>query len=133
MAFACRHVASWRYAAVEDQLINKLNPDWNSRYSTGLTGKTFGGPVLSNHPNSKQSGQREMFYVYENWQAGPRKAVIHHASCGYCNDGEGKAGGYDPRHAQWHGPYNTIDQARSASQALPGVVVRRECRCVLAA
>jgi len=26
-----------------------------------------------------------MFYIYENWQAGPRKEVIHDGSCGHCN------------------------------------------------
>ena len=25
------------------------------------------------------------FYIYENWQAGPRKAVIHVGNCGFCN------------------------------------------------
>ena len=70
------------------------------------------------------------FYVYENWQAGPHKAVIHRDTCGHCNNGHGRAGGYDPRHARWHGPYETIDLANAASQGLPGVTVRREDRCV---
>ena len=69
------------------------------------------------------------FYIYENWQAGPHKAVIHRGSCGYCNDGRGRAGGYDRRHAQWYGPYETIDFARAASGLLPGVTVRRKDRC----
>ncbi len=54
------------------------------------------------------------YYIYENWQAGPHKAVIHVGSCGFCNDGEGRAGGYDPRHAKWLGPYETLDAARNA-------------------
>jgi len=70
------------------------------------------------------------FYIYENWQAGPHKAVIHQGSCGHCNEGAGRAGGYDPRHAQWHGPFETIQEARTVSTGLHGVVVRREDRCI---
>ena len=70
------------------------------------------------------------YYIYENWQAGPHKAVIHVGDCGFCNDGKGRAGGYDPRHAKWHGPYGTVKLARVASSGLPGVVVQREHRCV---
>jgi len=72
----------------------------------------------------------DKFYIYENWQAGPRKAVIHRGSCGHCKDGEGVAGGYDPHHAEWHGPYNDLTAARQASSALPHVINRSECRCV---
>jgi len=35
----------------------------------------------------------DKFYIYENWQAGPHKAVIHRGSCGHCNNGQGKTGG----------------------------------------
>jgi hypothetical protein len=52
------------------------------------------------------------FHVYENWQAGPRKSVIHEGSCGFCKDGQGRAGGYDPAHAQWHGPFDDLTAAR---------------------
>lgn len=31
------------------------------------------------------------FYIYENWQAGPHKAVLHTGPCGHCNDGQGFA------------------------------------------
>jgi len=70
------------------------------------------------------------FYVYQNWQAGPHKAVIHRGECAFCNDGQGRSGGYDPRHVMWHGPFTTIDDARQAARALRGVIVHRECRCV---
>jgi hypothetical protein len=69
----------------------------------------------------------DRFYIYENWQAGPRKAKIHRGSCRYCNDGRGRAGGYDPGHAQWHGPYDDLESARAASNALRNIVVRSEC------
>ncbi len=69
------------------------------------------------------------YYIYENWQAGPHKAVVHIGSCGYCNEGKGRAGGYDPAHARWHGPYETLELARSQQSRLP-VAERKECRCV---
>jgi hypothetical protein len=31
------------------------------------------------------------YYVYENWQAGPHKSVIHSDECGFCNHGAGPA------------------------------------------
>lgn len=69
------------------------------------------------------------YYVYENWQAGPHKTVTHVGSCGFCNWGKGRAGGYDPRHAKWHGPFDTLQAARTLSGSLPGVVNRTEHRC----
>jgi hypothetical protein len=56
------------------------------------------------------------FYVYENWQAGPHKTVIHEGSCGFCNHGAGRAGGYDPSHAEWHGPFITEAAAEAFSE-----------------
>src|SRR5437016_2251898 len=74
------------------------------------------------------------FYVYENWQAGPHKTVIHPGSCGFCNDGRGRAGGYDPAHAKWHpgGPsrFETLQEAHDFADSLPGVVERHEHSCV---
>lgn len=71
-----------------------------------------------------------MFWIYENWHAGPHKAVIHRGDCGCCNDGAGRGGGYDPRHAQWHGPFDTLAVAEGASAALFAVVIRVRHRCV---
>ena len=28
-----------------------------------------------------------MLYLYENWQAGPHKTVLHRGSCAFCNNG----------------------------------------------
>lgn len=69
------------------------------------------------------------FFIYENWQAGPHKAVIHAGSCGYCKEGHGLAGGSDPGHGKWHGPFNNLEDAHRA-QALMTVDVRKECSCV---
>src|SRR5712692_6747608 len=66
-----------------------------------------------------------MFYIYENWQAGPHKTVIHEGSCASCNEGTGRAGGYDRRHASWHGPYRTLEDAREAASAVAQAVVKK--------
>ncbi len=66
------------------------------------------------------------YYIYENWRAGPHKAVIHNGSCGHCNNGSGRAGGYDPKNAEWHGPYETLALVRSAQKGL-SVKVLEEC------
>jgi 4-hydroxy-tetrahydrodipicolinate synthase len=70
------------------------------------------------------------FYVYENWAAGPHKAVLHRASCGQCSSGKGRPSGHDPNHSKWHGPYGNLIAAREASHQMPGVLIRSECKCV---
>jgi hypothetical protein len=70
------------------------------------------------------------FFIYENWQAGPHKAGVHRGKCGHCNHGTGKAGGYNPSHASWHGPYADLAAARRASAAMANVIEGAECRCV---
>ena len=70
------------------------------------------------------------FYVYENWLAGPHKAVLHRSSCGQCNHGKGRPSGHDVNHARWHGPYPTLADARQASQTMQGVLIRSECKCI---
>jgi 4-hydroxy-tetrahydrodipicolinate synthase len=70
------------------------------------------------------------FYVYENWAAGPHKAMLHRASCGQCVSGKGRPAGHDPNHSRWHGPYSNIAEAREATHQMPGVLIRSECKCV---
>jgi hypothetical protein len=70
------------------------------------------------------------FYIYENWQAGPHKAIVHRGDCGNCNEGLGKAGGYDLRHAKWQGPYDTLQEAEAVSAGLRGVELHNWCPCV---
>jgi hypothetical protein len=76
------------------------------------------------------SQQSADFYIYENWHAGPHKAVLHRASCGQCNSGKGRPTGHDANHARWHGPYATLAEARENSQHMPGVLIRSECKCI---
>jgi hypothetical protein len=70
------------------------------------------------------------FYIYENWAAGPHKAMLHRASCGQCNSGKGRPSGHDPNHSRWHGPYGNLAEAREATHQMPGVLIRSECKCV---
>ncbi len=70
------------------------------------------------------------FYIYENWQAGPHKIVLHRSSCGQCNRGKGRPAGHDANHARWHGPYATLSEAREASHNMPSVLIRSECKCI---
>ena len=70
------------------------------------------------------------FFVYENWSAGPHKAVLHRSACGQCNSGKARPAGHSPNHAQWHGPYATLAEARQTTQTLPSVLIRSECKCI---
>jgi 4-hydroxy-tetrahydrodipicolinate synthase len=70
------------------------------------------------------------FYIYENWAAGPHKIVLHRGSCGQCSHGKGRPSGHDANHARWHGPYATLAEGRAAAQAMTGVLIRSECKCV---
>jgi 4-hydroxy-tetrahydrodipicolinate synthase len=70
------------------------------------------------------------FFIYESWAAGPHKIVLHRASCGQCSHGKGRPAGHDVNHARWHGPYPTVAEARSTAQAMTGILIRSECKCV---
>jgi 4-hydroxy-tetrahydrodipicolinate synthase len=70
------------------------------------------------------------FFVYENWAAGPHKAVLHRSSCGQCSNGKARPSGHSANHARWHGPYPTLSDARQSIQTLPDILIRSECKCV---
>jgi 4-hydroxy-tetrahydrodipicolinate synthase len=70
------------------------------------------------------------FYIYENWAAGPHKAILHRASCGQCSSGKGRPTGHDANHSRWHGPYGNLTAAREATHQMTGVLIRSECKCV---
>ena len=69
------------------------------------------------------------YYLYENWQAGPHKAVLHKSACRFCNDGSGIRGGTDPRFGKWHGPFSNLGDARSMQGRLR-VEIRIDHTCV---
>jgi 4-hydroxy-tetrahydrodipicolinate synthase len=70
------------------------------------------------------------FFVYENWAAGPHKAVLHRGNCGQCNGGKARPSGHSANHARWHGPYTSLAEARQVTQTLPSVLIRSECKCI---
>ena len=70
------------------------------------------------------------FFVYENWAAGPHKAVLHRSACGQCSNGKARPAGHSADHAQWHGPYATLAEARHVTHTLPNVLIRSECKCI---
>jgi 4-hydroxy-tetrahydrodipicolinate synthase len=70
------------------------------------------------------------FFVYENWSAGPHKAVLHRSNCGQCSSGKARPAGHSANHARWHGPYSSLAEARQITQTLPSVLIRSECKCI---
>ena len=51
------------------------------------------------------------FYIYENWVASD-KAMIHHETCAFCNNGEGTGRGtLGEKNGRWWGPFATSDEA----------------------
>jgi len=84
---------------------------------------------LITRPAAPPSAAAE-FYIYENWAAGPHKAILHRASCAQCSSGKGRPAGHDPNHSRWHGPYSNLAEAREATHQMAGVLIRSECKCV---
>jgi 4-hydroxy-tetrahydrodipicolinate synthase len=87
----------------------------------GLVAKATSAAAAPNAPS---------FFVYENWAAGPHKAVLHRANCGQCNGGKARPSGHSANHARWHGPYASLGEARQVTQTLPNVLIRSECKCI---
>jgi len=72
-----------------------------------------------------------VFYVFESWQAGPRKTVLHRSTCGSCRNGKGRPSKEsDESRSNWHGPFVTLEEARDASRTMTGILIRSECKCV---
>jgi 4-hydroxy-tetrahydrodipicolinate synthase len=70
------------------------------------------------------------FFLYESWQAGPHKLVLHRSTCGACRNGSGHPSGSDGAHSRWHGPYTTMQEARDTSRGMSNILIRSECKCV---
>ena len=69
----------------------------------------------------------EDYWVYHNRQAPERGVIIHRGNCRDCQHGQGKRGGTDPRHGQWHGPFSTLQDAWHHAYGLSQVGQPREC------
>ena len=70
------------------------------------------------------------FFLYESWQAGPHKLVLHRSTCGACRNGTGHPSGSDEARSRWHGPYSVVQEARDASRGMSNILIRSECKCV---
>ena len=54
-------------------------------------------------------------WLYESGRAQERCAIIHRANCRWCNSGTGVHGGDQAPGSGWHGPFGSVDEARSAA------------------
>jgi len=59
------------------------------------------------------------YSVYENWRARGKKAVVHRATCGFCNNGARLQAGTRSDNGRWTGPFPSL-AAADAAAALPG-------------
>jgi hypothetical protein len=70
-----------------------------------------------------------MYYVYQNWRARGLRARIHKGKCRFCNDGMGQGQGFDPKNAQWHGPFETEEIAKMKADSLGSGYDIKSCTC----
>ena len=77
----------------------------------------------------RQKDSREMkYYIYENWVN--QSATIHVGACRFCNNGRGLADGSDPKHAAWHGPFDSLEYARRRQKSMKAKVNKKCGHCV---
>ena len=71
-----------------------------------------------------------MYYIYENWQAGPHKLVVHSGTCGFCNNGGGLKGGTNPRYGRWlPNVFQTSQAAKAFANVQTGIALVIIHRC----
>ena len=68
------------------------------------------------------------YWVYENWTA-EHKAVVHSATCGFCNHGRGtnKRKPRGDANGKWHGPHATLAAADTSARRTGRPVRRHGC------
>lgn len=77
----------------------------------------------------EHAGRQTVHWIYENWTA-EKKAVIHEATCGHCNDGQGShPGSTGDKNGRWHGPFASYGAAQEFAVSLEGRAVRDCGRC----
>ena len=55
------------------------------------------------------------YWVYED-KSGDSHAFVHKETCSHCNYGEGRGQGRIPGESEWHGPYDTIEEAKQKAR-----------------
>ena len=68
------------------------------------------------------------FWVYENWRADGHRATVHRSDCSSCNSGAGVHGGGQTPNGKWNGPYQSVDEARTAASRDAKLRQCRRCR-----
>ena len=69
------------------------------------------------------------FWAYENW-TNARKVTLHAGHCGFCKEGRGRSGkGTKPENGRWLGPFESLDAARAAAEALPPATISEDRCC----
>jgi len=86
--------------------------------------------AMSEAPTPQAPPEPLTFFLYESWQAGPHKLVLHRSTCGSCRSGTERPSGIDEAHSRWYGPYLTIQEARETSRGLSNILIRSECKCL---
>ncbi len=80
---------------------------------------------------SSQIGENTKYYVYQKWQARGLRVRIHLESCSHCNYGKGQGKEPNPKHARWHGPFSSLEQAwQEASSFGEGYDIRNCLKCL---
>jgi 4-hydroxy-tetrahydrodipicolinate synthase len=87
-------------------------------------------PATAPEPALQAPPEPLTFFLYESWQAGPHKLVLHRSTCGSCRSGTERPSGTDEAHSRWYGPYLTIQEARETSRGLSNILIRSECKCL---
>jgi 4-hydroxy-tetrahydrodipicolinate synthase len=91
---------------------------------------TQAAPAAQVAPVPQAASEPLTFFLYESWQAGPHKLVLHRSTCGACRNGTGHPSGSDEARSRWHGPYSVVQEARDASRGMSNILIRSECKCV---
>ncbi len=77
------------------------------------------------------------YHVYESWVSPRHRLVIHRSECVFCNFGEGMRGSFAGPTAAWHGPFESLAEARALMGDLAASrygdlrLTRSECRFCL--
>lgn len=57
------------------------------------------------------------YYAYENWRAHGHRVTVHRATCSFCNEGKGVAGGTRKDNGRWFDLGAHITPASAFKQA----------------
>jgi hypothetical protein len=66
-------------------------------------------PALNITTEMEPPDFNDLIRIYDS-RAG-RYAAMHRVKCGFCNQGSGLAGGYNPLLGSWRGPFRDLEEA----------------------